>query len=358
MSPNEIANQLLSDKEKIILIYAFNATGKTRLSMAYKDVTKKEDGTHSGIYFNAYSEDLFVWNNDHENEGEPIQLIIRESSLNRFHASLSEDEIRQKIKPYRPKFDFSFHLFPNPERGIQSISFYSKTDDEGDSQQSIKISRGEERIFVWCFFLAMFEIEGWSEQQSSLFFIDDPVSSLDDHNIFITVATLYDLVEKYFKKRKLIITAHHIGLVSILSDWLKKGDNQKKFNGNIKSYILTSRSEDGLQLTGHNKDVMLYHLRILQVLESARNEDNVTAYHFALLRQALENISSFLGKGQFSYVLNQIGIDDVNEVAAIVNTLSHKKTYYYESELLTPDNRKLFDRIMNGLMSKYNFSLN
>ena len=59
----------------------------------------------------------------------------------------------------------------------------------------MKISRGEERMFVWCFFLALFEVEGWADKQSSHFFIDDPVSSLDDHNIFITASTIYDLIE-------------------------------------------------------------------------------------------------------------------------------------------------------------------
>jgi hypothetical protein len=64
------------------------------------------------------------------------------------------------------------------------------------------VSRGEERIFVWCLFLALFEVEGWADKQSSHFFIDDPVSSLDDHNIFITAATFLDLIESHFDKRK------------------------------------------------------------------------------------------------------------------------------------------------------------
>ena len=91
------------------------------------------------------------------------------------------------------------------------IVLYPKS-EPGRSQPPIKISRGEERIFVWCFFLALFEVEGWADKQSSHFFIDDPVSSLDDHNIFITAETLFELIEKYFKKRKIIITTHHIGL--------------------------------------------------------------------------------------------------------------------------------------------------
>jgi hypothetical protein len=83
----------------------------------------------------------------------------------------------------------------------------------------------------------------------------------------------------------------------------------------------------------------------------------VKAYHFALLRQVLENISSFLGVGQFGYVLKQIGIGDVEEVAVILNTLSHKKVYYYESDDLKPDNLDMFNKVFLGLKDKYQFVL-
>ena len=65
-----LAQHLIDINRNIILIFAFNGTGKTRLSVEYKNVTKEEnDGSHSGVYYNAYSEDLFVWNNDAENMG-------------------------------------------------------------------------------------------------------------------------------------------------------------------------------------------------------------------------------------------------------------------------------------------------
>lgn len=41
---NNIAQEIKNTKENIILIYAFNATGKTRLSVAYKDITNKQTG--------------------------------------------------------------------------------------------------------------------------------------------------------------------------------------------------------------------------------------------------------------------------------------------------------------------------
>lgn len=360
MSHELIAKELAGAKEPIVLIYAFNTTGKTRLSVAYKNATKDDDGNHAGVYFNAYSEDLFVWDNDPENGETNVQLDIRKSSLNRFHSSLIEDDVRDKLNRFRPNYRFEFIPHVNPEDGIKSVMFFHEATDPEDANKISKIprkiSRGEERIFVWCFFLALFEVEGWADKQSSHFFIDDPVSSLDDHNIFITASTIYDLIEQHYENRKFIITTHHIGLFSILSDMLMKGEKASKFKGLTRICTL-SRKNDEVSLENCRNDVFLYHLRLLQVLDRAHTTKEIKSYHFALLRQVLENISSFLGVGQFSYVLKQIGIDDTEEVAGIVNTLSHKKVYYYESDAPVPDTLEVFNRVFLGLKGKYQFVL-
>ncbi|MEQ7420739.1 AAA family ATPase [Xanthomonas campestris pv. campestris] len=361
MTLNEIAGTLRDSDAPIILVYAFNATGKTQLSVAYKNATKQEDGGHSGVYYNAYSEDLFVWDNDEQNEGGGIRLRVLPSSLSRFHALLTEDNIRVKLRAYKPKFGFTINLHEDdPEKGVESIIFFIPSQNPDVTQLPIKISRGEERIFVWCFFLALFEVEGWADQQASHFFIDDPVSSLDDHNIFIAAATLFDLIESHFNKRKIFVTTHHLGLFSILSDWLTKGERKDKFKKNGKPLyninILSSKSGQ-LKLENCRKDVFLYHLRMLQVLSGARSTNDVRAYHFALLRQVLENVASFLGVGQFGYVLDQIGINEPNRVADIVNALSHKKVYYFESDIVVSDNLEIFNEVMDGLLTKYNFVL-
>jgi hypothetical protein len=361
MTLDDIANALRDDPARIALAYAFNATGKTQLCVAYKNATKRDDGSHTGVYYNAYSEDLFVWDNDESNDGTNVQLTVLPSGLSKFHSLLTEDNVRDKLAAYKPKFGFEFNPHEDdPERGIKSISFFIPEQDPDLPKRFIKVSRGEERIFVWCFFLALFEVEGWADKQSSHFFIDDPVSSLDDHNVFVTAATLYDLIENQFETRKIIVTTHHLGLFSILSDWITKGEKSDKFRRNgrpiYKLYILSSKSGD-LELENCRNDVFLYHLRLLQVLSLAREARDVRAYHFALLRQVLENVASFLGVGQFSYVLNQIGIREPNRIADIVNALSHKKVYYYESDIVVPDNLAIFEEIMAGLLAKYNFVL-
>lgn len=357
MTLDEIAKTLRDDAAQITLTYAFNATGKTQLCVAYKNATKLEDGSHKGVYYNAYSEDLFVWDNDENNDGANVRLTVLPSSLSRFHTLLTEDNIRDKLKAYRPKFGFALKLYEvDPERGIESISFFIPNQNPDEPQKPVKLSRGEERIFVWCFFLALFEVEGWADKQSSHFFIDDPVSSLDDHNIFVTAATLFDLIESQFERRKIIVTTHHIGLFSILSDWLSKGEKSSKFKKHAKLYVLSAKSGE-LDLEKCDKDVFLYHLRVLQVLSNAQKANDVRAYHFAMLRQVLENVASFLGVGQFGYVLNQIGITEPGRVADIINALSHKKVYYYESDIVIPDNLRIFEDVLTGLLAKYNFVL-
>ena len=74
-------------------------------------------------------------------------------------------------------------------------------------EDKIKISRGEENIFIWCVFLAICElvIDG-AEAYSwvKYIYIDDPVSSLDDNNIIAIANDLGNLLKKDSGKRKIV----------------------------------------------------------------------------------------------------------------------------------------------------------
>lgn len=348
MSLEAIATEIKNLKEKIVLIYAFNTTGKTRLSIAYKDVTKDQE-THTGVYYNAFSEDLFVWDNDIENDEANIRLTVKSSSLSQLHSLFTEADIMGKLEQYKPRYNFFFEYHDDFQLGLQSISFHLPDNKE----LKIKISRGEERIFIWCLFLAMFEVEEWVDERNAHFFIDDPVSSLDDHNIFVTAATLYDLIEKHYEHRKIIITTHHIGLYSILANWLNKGEKQSRYKSSTSLKIL-SRKDNALTLETSKNDVFLHHLHLIQILNKAV-DTGLESYHFALLRQVLESVSSFLGVGRVSYVLEQIGIENPDEDLRIVNNLSHENVYRFKTERMQPDNVELFKNIFSKLKEKYQF---
>lgn len=350
---SEIAEELHKFNDSIILIYALNSTGKTRLSVAYKDLTKaNNDGKHTGVYYNAYSEDLFVWDNDEENGNVDLKLDIIPSKLNQFHSFLIENDalIREKLEPYFTKFNFKLNQHKNPEDGIKSISFY--VDEE--SVSPIKISRGEERIFVWCFFLALFEVDGWADQQNAHILIDDPVSSLDEHNIFVTTRSILELIKtNYLEKKKIIVSTHHIGLFSILATWLKNDDSKGGVGNLTKTFILKNKDGD-LSLKGTNSDVFLYHLHLLQTLQEAKNEQ-LYKYHMVLLRQVLENINSFIGSRKIGRILKYIGIEDIDRVTDEINALSHKQAYQYQFNEMSDAEVTLFNDIFDKLIVKYNF---
>ena len=66
----EIAETLRDADKKVQLIYAFNASGKTRLSRAFRELidpkTEERDDDYRPkvLYYNAFTEDLFYWDND------------------------------------------------------------------------------------------------------------------------------------------------------------------------------------------------------------------------------------------------------------------------------------------------------
>lgn len=347
----EIAEQIKNVDEYIVCIYAFNATGKTRLSVAYKDITKAENnGNHTGVYYNAYSEDLFDWDNDEDNDNFNIKLKIKFSSLNKFYNLLTEENVQEELLGYSPEYKFRFNSAPNPEIGIESITFYLEEDEE----TSIKISRGEERIFIWCFFLALFKIEGWADKQNTHFFIDDPVSSLDDNNIFLTVDTIMQLIENSFEtNRKIILTTHHIGLFAVLFDRLNKGEKSGRYKQNSKSFMLKKQGKD-LELKEFKNEVFLFHLHLFQVLEDAKKSQLFT-YHFVLLRQLLENIASFLGKSQIKFLLEEIKVDKPAETINMLNSLSHKKVFIPQINEMNEKEKAVFNEVFEKLLIKYNF---
>ncbi|MBE9400106.1 AAA family ATPase [Acinetobacter albensis] len=348
----EISQELRDMNENIILIYAFNGTGKTQLSVAYKNLTKDvNNGKHLGVYYNAYSEDLFIWDNNEEEDGTDIKLKILPSSLNQFHSFLYDNQqsVVDKLTPYNPKFRFKFNPYEDLEKGIESITFF--IEDQEDIP--IKISRGEERIFVWSFFLSLLEVDGWANEQDAHIFIDDPVSSLDEHNIFITAETLFSQVEQHYAKKRIIITTHHIGLFSILANRLTKGEKSGRYK-NLTALRILKRNNNGLILKKPDKDIFLYHLHLLQVLKEATQNELYT-YHFALLRQLIENTSSFLGSGRPSFVLNEIGYSNTEEMMQLINTHSHKSIYYHQTELMNEADKSQFVEIFEKIIAKFNF---
>lgn len=106
-----LAQRLRNDVKDLhcVLLYAYNRTGKTRLSMEFKDKGKRKGGgTPDTLYFNAYTEDLFVWHNDLDRDTDRY-LEINEKSA--FCKGLTELALDETIAGYLSRYaDFDFDI--------------------------------------------------------------------------------------------------------------------------------------------------------------------------------------------------------------------------------------------------------
>jgi len=118
--------------------------------------------------------------------------------------------------------------------------------------------------------------------------------------------------------------------------------------------LLEKNPNDELNLNSQN-GAFLFHLHLIKTLDEA-SKTELFSYHFVLLRQLLENISSFLGKGGIGYALSQIELDeDPNTIGDRVHSLSHKDSYKTQSNKMSESEEKLFREILVKIVDKYKF---
>jgi hypothetical protein len=349
-----------SGENDFILLYAHNGTGKTRLSMEFKDRGKKRkdlpvDKRRDTLYFNAFTEDLFSWDNDLESDRER-HLKINSSS--RFFDGFKELALEEKVFGYLERYalvDFTID-YENWKitfkKNIQNPRYREGNDEPTHViQEHIKVSRGEENMFIWCIFLAICElaIDGdeaydWVEY----FYIDDPVSSLDDNNVIAVASDLSNLLKKGKDKVKVVVSSHHSLFFNIMCNELKNLPHKKYF-------LHKDTDTDGYKLRTTDDTPFFHHVAMLDALQKAKDSEQLYAYHFNMLRNVLEKTSTFFGYKDFSDCLH--GIEDENLYARALNLLSHGKYSIYEPREMVDDNKELFKKILDAFLDKYQFDL-
>ena len=114
----EIAQQLRHANKKVQLLYAFNGTGKTRLSRAFKElIAPKAEGEEAQVsdladkkilYYSAFTEDLFYWENDLEQD---VEQQIREITL--LPINITYQDVKQFQRDGAPR-DVDIIISPYP----------------------------------------------------------------------------------------------------------------------------------------------------------------------------------------------------------------------------------------------------
>lgn len=323
---------------KVQLIYAFNGTGKTRLSREFKQlIAPKANGGEGDdeadqpelsrnkiLYYNAFTEDLFYWDNDLAGDAEP-KLRIQPNSYTSWLLTLLKDLGQDgNIIHYFQRYA-NDKLTPHFSADFTEVTFSL---ERGNNERSghIKLSKGEESNFIWSVFYTLLDqvvtilnVAEPGERETSAFdrleyvFIDDPVSSLDENHLIELAVNLASLIKSSQSDLRFIVTTHSPLFYNVLF---------KELNG--KTCYMLERFEDGTfaltEKDGDSNKSFSYHLHLKQTIEQAIADNKVERYHFTLLRNLYEKTASFLGYPKWSELLPD---DKQLYLSRIINFTSH-----------------------------------
>lgn len=346
---------------ELILLYAYNRTGKTRLSMEFKDEGKrKNNGNADTLYFNAFTEDLFTWDNDLDGDA------VRHLQLNpdsTFFNGLKDLALDETIAGYLSRYaDFDFDI----DYETWKVSFRK------DEAENIKISRGEQNIFIWCLFMAICErmLDGHVSYQSKKYlYIDDPISSLDDNNAIAVACDLAQLLRRAASRKdqrgvpapiKVVFSSHHALFFNVMCNEIgraKEGEPRVTH----KRYFLHRPNGDGAYTLRATEDTpFFHHVASLAELQLAADPSigKLYTFHFNALRSIMEKTASFFGHADISFCLKVLDIEEDRALYnRALNLLSHGKYAIHEPTDMGDDNKELFRRILRDFTTKFQFDL-
>lgn len=359
----------------LILLYAYNRTGKTRLSMEFKDEGKRKTGKSqtrvaNTLYFNAYTEDLFNWDNDLENDA---ARGLRINQASRFFDGFKNEPLEPTIDEYLRRyadFDFDF-TFEEVQQGKESFSrpVFVKFSKGGESH--IKISRGEQNIFIWCVFVAICEqLLKYPDTYSAVkyIYIDDPISSLDDNNAIAIACDLAKLLRRMASRKgangtpapiKLVFSSHHALFFNVMCNEIgrAKEDEPKVAH---KRYFLHRPNGDGVYTLRATEDTPFFHhvasLAELQIAATP-GAGKLYTFHFNALRSIMEKTASFFGHSDISFCLKALNEEDIALYNRALNLLSHGKYAIHEPTEMGEDNKELFRRILKDFTTEFRFDM-
>ncbi len=364
----EIAQELRTANKKVQLIYAFNGTGKTRLSKEFKQLIAPRADDNEGddeadrselmgkkiLYYNAFTEDLFYWDNDLEQDADPKIKI----QPNLFTNWVLRDQGQDRNIITRFQHYANEKLTPQFSEDFSEVSFSLERGDDEPSDK-LKISKGEESSFIWSVFYALLDqvistlnVAEPSERETNQFdhleyiFIDDPVSSLDENHLIELAVNLASLIKSsQSTSLKFIVTTHSPLFYNVLFNELSS-----------KVCYMLERLEDGTfaltEKRGDSNTSFSYHLYLKRTIEQAIAESQIQKYHFTLLRNLYEKTASFLGYPKWSELLPD---DKQAYLNRIIQFTSHSTLSNEAVAEPTEQEKQTVKLLLNHLKTTYLF---
>ncbi|MDA3613245.1 AAA family ATPase [Polluticaenibacter yanchengensis] len=359
----QIAQSLRDANKKVQLIYAFNGTGKTRLSCEFKELiapkNQETDEAETGIkilYYNAFTEDLFYWDNDLNNDADR-KLKIQPNDYTKW--ILQDQGQEPNIAAHFQRYT-SDKLTPGFNEDFSEVRFsFERGDDSGSD--FIKISKGEESCFIWSIFYSLLEqtvnvlnVAEQADRETDQFndlqyvFIDDPVSSLDDTHLIELAVNIAELIKSSKSELKFIITTHNPLFYNVLFNEFNRVKNTIKWR--------LEKLDDGTYSMHElkNDSPFSYHLFLLSELEKAiQSPNDIKKFHFNFLRNILEKTSTFLGHHKWEDLLPQESREAYYK--RIINLSSHSKHHGEEISIIEENDKRVLSFLVEEVKRMYGF---
>lgn len=370
----QVAETLRDANKKVQLIYAFNASGKTRLSRAFRELIdpkaeeRDDDQRSKVLYYNAFTEDLFYWDNDLDGDVDRKLLI----QPNAFTKSAFEDlgldfNVITVFQRYtQPNLTPRF----SPDFSEVTFSLERGTDE---STGNLKISKGEESNFIWSVFYCLLDqvistrnVAEVDERETDQFndldyiFIDDPVSSLDENHLIQLAVDVAELIKKsdYVDGvgLRFVITTHNPLFFNVLHNELNSDERALGYRGRAYSKYRLEKEGDGSFVLSPqpNDSPFSYHLYLLSELQAASETGDIRKYHFNFIRNILEKSSTFLGHNRWNELLPKTTNGRPNPYQSrILNISSHSKQSGEEVQYISEDDKRVFRYLVRNIAKNY-----
>jgi hypothetical protein len=375
----DVAEQLHASPKKVQMIYAFNGAGKTRLSREFKELLEAEiSETTEGemelselarkniLYYNAFTEDLFYWDNDLAGD----ELRTLNIHPNAFTKWVLEDQGQyQNIKTHYQRLTNS-KVIPEFNQDFSTISFSLRLDDESQLN-NLKISKGEESNLIWSLFYSLLDLV--IEERNILdpehrstrafdnleyVFIDDPVSSLDENHLVQLAVDLATLIKSSDYTGgvgiKFVITTHSPTFYNVLHNELGLNKGNKKDG----CYLLEQLEDGSHHLDikyGDSNKSFSYHLYLKRTLEDAIEKNLVERHHFTLLRNLYEKTASFLGYPEWGKLLETAPGDKQGYLNRIIQFTSHNTVAGDMLPEPSVQEKQMVKLLLDNLINNYSY---
>lgn len=349
----EIAEDILDkSSNKNLLIFANNSVGKTSLSKCITDL--KASGEL--FCYNAFVEECFEWVNDFENDEYYLTINGNDTFINEAVITNGlENRINEVFRSLLDsKIDSNFDIEGNR---ITKVYFSLTTGDE-TSVQNIKLSKGEESLFIWSIFCTIIEmaldekIDETNYEDLDYIIIDDPVTSLEEEKIVSIALYIKEFVmnkigqiREQNKKVGLLITTHNRLLYNVLFSDLKKENCFRLY-----------KKSNAYELKKQNESPFGYHIEEIKTIYNSINNNDINKIHFNMFRNVLEKMASFIGYStDWARCLSE-GLEDKPKMIRLLNLYSHSRLFDLDDKELNDEEKDLFKKFFMQFLDDYKWS--